>query len=514
MCKKGDHAGLARWVTALFRRNRGEKTGENGKLGGRPFEDGLDEAADDRRPSFSLVREQFRDCSDLVHRSYPHLGVDLLYFGHLVGPEELDRDVVRVLETADPCELKQLLKRSQFTRVDSFTEAVEGILDGQAVLFRKDGAWLAPVSNPPGRSVEESEVEGSITGPHDGFSETAQLNVALIRRRLKSARLKAVRLRVGELSHTDVYVMYIEDIVNAVYVEELISRIRDVSIEVLDEAHELVQLIEDRPNSIFPQFYTTERPDIAVNKLSQGRIAVIVDGSPTVITAPASLMEFFNAADDYYMRWISATGLRFLRFIAFLITVSFTAFYVSITTFHYELIPRTLLVNLAESRARVPFPPLYEALFMEFTIEMLREAGARLPSKIGQTIGIVGGIVIGQAAVQAGFTSNILIITVASSAIASFVIPSYMMSTSLRLLRFGLIVLAGVWGNLGLMLGFGFIIADLSNLTVLKSSYMTPLAPFNIRDWKRLVIRGPYWSLKERTSQSRTRNRIFSKMKR
>jgi hypothetical protein len=187
---------------------------------------------------------------------------------------------------------------------------------------------------------------------------------------------------------------------------------------------------------------------------------------------------------------------------------------VSVTTFHYELIPRTLLVNLAESRARVPFPPLYEALFMEFTIEMLREAGARLPSKIGQTIGIVGGIVIGQAAVQAGFTSNILIITVATSAIASFVIPSYMMSTSLRLLRFGLILLAGIWGNLGLMLGFGFIIADLSNLTVLKSSYLTPIAPFNAEDWKRLIIRGPYWALRERTSQSVTKNRTFNKMKR
>jgi hypothetical protein len=187
---------------------------------------------------------------------------------------------------------------------------------------------------------------------------------------------------------------------------------------------------------------------------------------------------------------------------------------VSVTTFHYELIPRTLLVNLAESRARVPFPPLYEALFMEFTIEMLREAGARLPSKIGQTIGIVGGIVIGQAAVQAGFTSNILIITVATSAIASFVIPSYMMSTSLRLVRFGLILLAGIWGNLGLMLGFGFIIADLANLTVLKSSYLTPIAPFNGEDLKRLVIRGPYWALRERTSQSVTKNKTFNKMKR
>lgn len=479
-----------------------------------PIEDGLFHPEDDRKPSFSLVRDQFRHCSDLVHRSYPHLGVDVLYFGHMVGTEELDRDVIQPLETAGAENLAPLLERSQFARAATLTEAVEGVLDGQAVLFCRKEAWLVHVSKPPGRNVEQSEVEGSITGPHDGFTETADLNLALIRRRLKSARLKAVKLRVGELSHTDVYVLYIEDIANAAYVEEMLSRIRDVGVDVVQEANALVQLIEDHPNSIFPQFYTTERPDIAVIKLSHGRIVVLVDGSPTVITAPASLMEYFSATDDFYMRWISATGLRILRFLAFVITVSLTAFYVSMTTYHYELIPRTLLVNLAESRARVPFPPLYEALFMEVTIEMLREAGARLPSKIGQTIGIVGGIVIGQAAVQAGFTSNILIIAVASSAIASFVIPSYMMSTSLRVLRFGLILLAGLWGNLGLMLGFGFIIAELANLTVLKSSYLTPLAPFHPKDWKRLIIRGPYWALRERTSQSRTRNRIHVKMKR
>jgi len=506
MRREGYLVGLVRRLKSWFLKKETDNR--------RPVEDGLNHPTDERQPSFSLVREQFDDCSDLVHRSYPHLGVDLLYFGHMVGVEALDRDLVRPLETADPDGLAQMLKRSQFVRADTLTEAVEGVLDGQAALFHKGGVWLVHVADPPGRGVEQSEVEGAITGPHDGFSEMASINIGLIRRRMKSARLKAVKVRVGELSHTDVYVMYIEDIANPALVNELLSRIKDIETDVLQEANALVQLIEDHPNSIFPQFYTTERPDIAVLKLSMGRIVVIVDGSPTVITAPSSLMEYFNAADDFYMRWISATGLRILRFIAFVITVSFTAFYVSVTTFHYELIPRTLLVNLAESRARVPFPPLYEALFMEFTIEMLREAGARLPSKIGQTIGIVGGIVIGQAAVQAGFTSNILIITVATSAIASFVIPSYMMSTSLRLLRFGLILLAGIWGNLGLMLGFGFIIADLSNLTVLKSSYLTPIAPFNAEDWKRLIIRGPYWALRERTSQSVTKNRTFNKMKR
>ncbi|MGO4372210.1 spore germination protein [Paenibacillus sp. MCAF20] len=244
-----------------------------------------------------------------------------------------------------------------------------------------------------------------------------------------------------------------------------------------------------------------------------GRIIVIVDGSPSVISAPASFFEFFSSPDDYYQRWVLGTATRLLRFVAFIITVTFTAMYVSVTTFHYEMIPEDLLLTLTESRSRVPFPPIYEALLLESTIELLREAGARLPTKIGQTIGIVGGIVIGQAAVQAGLTSNILIIAVASSAIASFVIPSYVMSASIRLIRFGLIILAGLLGNLGLMMGLIMIVIHLSGLTSLKASYLSPVAPMKIKDWQDVFMRAPFAWLKERPTISRSPNMRRNKMK-
>lgn len=185
--------------------------------------------------------------------------------------------------------------------------------------------------------------------------------------------------------------------------------------------------------------------------------------------------------------------------------------YVSVTTFHYEMIPEALLRTLAESRNKVPFPPVYEALLMEIMIELLREAGARLPTKIGQTIGIVGGIVIGQAAVQAGLTSNVLIIAVASSAIASFVIPSYMMSASIRLIRFGIIILAGIWGNMGLVMGIALIVIHLSSLTSLGSSYMIPIAPMKSGDWKDVFIRAPFSMLRTRPSQAQTSNPVRQK---
>jgi hypothetical protein len=275
----------------------------------------------------------------------------------------------------------------------------------------------------------------------------------------------------------------------------------------------LIQYIDDFPNSIFPLFPTTERTDSAISRLVAGRVIGILDGSPSVFSAPASFFEFFSSPDDYYQRWLLGTATRILRFIAFLITVNFTALYVSVTTFHYEMVPEALLLTLTESRSRVPFPPIYEALLMEVTIELLREAGARLPTKIGQTIGIVGGIVIGQAAVQAGLTSNILIIAVASSAISSFVIPSYVMSASIRLIRFGLIFLAGMMGNLGLMMGIAMVVIHLSGLTSLNTSYITPVSPFKFKDWRDVFIRAPFWALKERPSQSKSPNKIREKMK-
>lgn len=245
------------------------------------------------------------------------------------------------------------------------------------------------------------------------------------------------------------------------YVHEAISRIQAIEMDAVYDTSMLIQCIEDSPKSVFPQFITSERPDAIASKLVSGRVVGLCDGSPSAFSAPTSVFEFFSSSDDYYQRWMVGTGIRLLRFVAFIITVAFTALYVSVTTYHYEMIPENLLIPLTESRSRVPFPPLYEALLMETTIELLREAGARLPTKIGQTIGIVGGIVIGQAAVQAGLTSNILIIAVAISAISSFVIPSYAMSGSIRIIRFGIIVLAGIWGNFGIAIGFTAIIIHL-----------------------------------------------------
>ncbi|MFC3798479.1 spore germination protein [Cohnella sp. GCM10012308] len=465
-------------------------------------------------PTVANVMEAFKDCSDCVHQKLGGSGADLVYFATIIDANSLHRDLIRTLSQASADRLGEIVSDAPYKSAGDLKTCVKGILGGAAAVFADDNVYLYDAPKQTGRNIEQSETETIITGPHDGFVENLDDNVGVIRKRIRSSRLKSATFEIGEITKTRLTMLYIDGIVNYDYVSMLSGRLRDVEIDGISDANMLVQLIDENPNSVFPQYLTTERPDAVVSKLLGGRIAVVMDGSPSVFCAPTAFLEFFSSPDDYYQRWPIGTGLRILRLLGFLITICFTAFYVSVTTFHYEMIPHTMLLNLAESRSRVPFPPLLEALLMEMTIELLREAGARLPTKIGQTIGIVGGIVIGQAAVQAGFTSNILIIAVAISAIASFVIPSYIMSASLRLIRFGLIILAGLLGNLGLIMGIGFLVIHMAGVTNLGASYLTPIAPVKFMDILDTFVRGPFWALKKRPTISRSPNPVRTKIKR
>jgi spore germination protein len=467
----------------------------------------------DESISLAHILEQFEDCIDVFHRNIPSIQVDIIYIPHMIDHTQLSREVMDPLANVQTDDLSHILEQSQFEETHDPKKIVIGILSGQVAIFHNEKVYLFFVYGPEARSVQQSETETVITGPHDAFTETAGTNLSLVRRRVKSSHLKVIKLEVGEVTKTIVFVLYIKGIANMDLVDEFVRRIRGIEIDAVYDGNMFSQYIDDYPNSLFPQFLITERPDTAVSKLVGGRILAIVDGSPAVVSAPTAFFDFFSSADDYYQRWSIGTATRMLRFIAFVITITFTAVYVSVTTYHYEMIPEALILTLRESRSKVPFPPVIEAMLMEVTIELLREAGARLPTKIGQTIGIVGGIVIGQAAVQAGLTSNILIIAVASSAISSFVIPSYVMSASIRLIRFGLILLAGIWGNFGLMAGIGYIVIHLCGLTSLGTSYLSPFAPTKWSDWKDVFIRGPFSMLTMRPSQVKTANSKKNKMR-
>lgn len=461
------------------------------------------------------VLDQFGDCADLSQQSLPELGITLLFFHGLVDVKLMELHVYSPLHHMDtPDGLDSLFQRGIYQSCQDPVKVTELILEGNCAVFHADGVHLVNVSGTKARPVSNSDTETVITGPHDSFTEDSDTNLSLVRSRLKSPKLRVVQFKVGEVTKTKVHLLYIEGIANEQLLSDLKNRVQDIEFDGVLDTNILIQMIDDNAYSLFPQFLTSERPDVAISKLLAGRIVGICDGSPFAFCAPTGFFDFFQSADDYSQRWLLGSATRSLRSLAVVISLMFTAFYVALTSYHYEMIPEDLISSIAKSRARVPFPPVLEALIMEVTIESLREAGARLPSKIGQTIGIVGGIVIGTAAVQAGFTSNILIIVVAISALASFVIPSYVLSGSIRLARFGLILMAGILGNYGIILGICILVIHLSSLTSLGTSYLVPLTPFSLKDWKDTFIRTGLKWMTTRPSQAKPRNRVRMRMKR
>ncbi|GED57581.1 spore germination protein [Brevibacillus formosus] len=367
-----------------------------------------------------------------------------------------------------------------------------------------DSGLLLFVANIPSRSLGEAQVEVQIFGPQVSFTEALETNLGILQSYLPTDMLSNVSITIGRRSRTNVEVCYMEELADPENVQTVVQRVRELDVDGLIDSGKLVQLIDDNTFSIFPQLIMTERPDYVSEALLEGKVIVFVEGSPFAIMGPSTFVDFFKSNEDLYIRWQMASFIRLLRFLALFVSLFFTAIYVAALTFHYEMIPSALLVSLVKSRSKVPFPPLFEALLLEMIIEFLREAGARLPFKVGQTMGIVGGIVIGQAAVAAGFTSNILIMIVALSALASFTFPSYMMSTAVRILRFPIILLAGIWGGFGIMLGASFLLIHILRQSSLGRPFFLPFFPFRLRDFKNSLIRVPFYNLGKRPALTRS----------
>ncbi|NMD68983.1 spore germination protein [Bacillus sp. DNRA2] len=364
------------------------------------------------------------------------------------------------------------------------------------------------------RGITTPEVEFSVLGPKESFVESLGQNLNLIRKRVPIKELVIEPHTVGKLSKTKVAVIYIEGIANKENVNTLTQRIKEIEFDLITDSSYIVQLISDNGNSPFPQLLDTERPDRVAAILAEGKIAVAVDGSPQVLIAPTTLIEFFSSFEDYFLNWILASFFRLIRLFAVAFSILITPIYVATLNYHYELIPKDLLITLVSSRRLIPLPPILEALFLELTIELLREAGARLPTKVGQTIGIVGGIVIGTASVEAGLTSNVLLIIVALSALASFTTPVYKMGNAIRLLRFPFLIFAELWGLLGIVYCFCILLVHLIRLTSLGRPFLEPSFPPRLADMRDAYLRLPFSRLSLRPSYLRTENtERFSKNK-
>jgi spore germination protein KA len=349
------------------------------------------------------------------------------------------------------------------------------------------------------RAIEEPDNERVVRGEHDGFIESLLTNIQLLRKRIQNPNLVVRYYTIGKETRTKIAIIYMQGLANPELIEKVDQRLRAISADTILSPGFVEEYIEDQPFSPFPQTLTTERPDRVLANLMEGRVAIFSEGDPTAMIIPTTLFAFYQTPDDYHSRWIVGSFVRLIRFAAFFIAWTLPAAYITIVSFHPEVLPINLAYNIQGTLQNIPFPPVVEALLMELTIELIREAGIRLPSPVGQTIGIVGGLVIGDAVVKAGFISYTVIIVVALTSISSFVVPSNDMSTSIRILRFPLMIMSALFGIMGILFGFMVIFIHLCKLESFGTPYFSPIMPMRIRDLKDTLIRFPIWKLNERS---------------
>jgi len=460
-----------------------------------------------------LSEEYFIDCDDVILREFDVMDASgkrhrmaVVWIDGLVDKQLIQDHVIKALlifgrempPAAGADRFLLLIKESFLTAADlkesdNFGEAVLAVLSGDTLLLL-DGVGKTLIISSRGwekRSIQEPSTEAVIHGPKDGFTETFRINVAQVRRRIKDPNLKIKTIRLGRHTRTDVAVMYIKGIANPKVVEEFLKRLDKVDVESIMDAGYLEQYIEDSWASPFPLFRRTERPDVVSAALLEGCVALICDNTPYALIAPVTFWSLFHSAEDFYERWHIATLVRYLRFLAVFTATSAPALYVAFVSFHPGLLPTDLALSIGASREGVPFSSSIEALIMMTALELLREAGVRLPGPIGQTIGIVGGLVVGEAAVRAGIVSPIMVIVIAVNAISSFAIPSYSVAIGFRLLTFIFLALSSLAGLYGIAIGYIWFVLYLCTLKSFGANYLDPFVNLDPEKMEDLMVRYP-----------------------
>lgn len=410
-------------------------------------------------------------------------------------------------------QLKDLvLTVGELTTINDFDVLLLSLLSGNVILLL-DGyttAFEIGLKEWDNRGVTETSSESVVRGPKESFSESIRVNTALIRRKIKDPNLWMETRVIGRVTKTDIAIMYVKGIADEAILKEVRSRLDRIDIDGILESGYIEELIQDEAVTPFPTLYNSERPDVIAAGILEGRIAIIVDGTPFVLLIPALFVQLFQAAEDYYGRSGISSALRLLRYFCFLIAFLVPSLYLAITTFHQEMIPSEFLFSLLDQREQIPFPAVFEVLLMEIAFEILREASLRMPKAVGSAISIVGTLVIGQAAVEAGLVSATLIIVVSTTAIASFVFPANDLSIATRLLRFPLIIIAASFGLYGIIIAVIALLLHLSSLRSFGVPYMTSMSPYIKDDQEDTLIRLPHWLMRTRPKLIGRKNIIRS----
>ncbi|MBE6082123.1 MAG: spore germination protein [Tissierellaceae bacterium] len=477
------------------------------------------------------LKKILNECDDIIFRelkagSNKPVSMELIFVDGMIDRDDLSSFVLRPLLRISDDILsngnksidslidmlsKENIQISDMKVIQNMEEVIKAVLSGETVLLIDGSEKAIDLSTRgwPSRSIGEPVSEETVRGPRDGMTETLKTNIALIRRRIRDTNLKVKMMQIGKRSKTDMAVMYMEDIVEPRLLNETYKRLNNLNIDEITDSSMLESLIEDHCYSPFPQIENTERPDAVAASLYEGRVAIIVDNSPFALLVPATVGTLMQSTEDYYTRWSVASIVRIIRYFAAFLAVLAPSLYIAVTSYHPGLLPTRLAYYVAASRVNVPFPSVIEAFLMEITLELLREAGTRISGPIGTTIGIVGGLIIGQAAVDAGIVSPLMIIIVSVTTISSFAIPSYELAAALRSFRFLFMIYAAVLGLYGVMLGIIVMITHMAKLDSFGIPFTSPYSGLGREkgDLRDTIIRAPFQNMKKRPRFTFPKNR-------
>lgn len=467
------------------------------------------------------LREQFLHSSDFTVKEIPWGSGEvaiLCFYSSLVKKSEVESNL-NLLRLAK----KTLSYENPKTRIDEpignrtttfddsvtiTTEAynneklIDYICNGETLVILLHTQEMIRLESPDfvHRTPDEPENEHILRGSHEGLVENFDSNVSLIRKRIKNNKLIVKKLILGKETKTVAYYFYVEDVVDKEALKTVEERLQAIELDMFYSVGQLSDYLDDQVWSPFPQLLNTERPDRVVANILEGKIAIMTDVSPTALIGPVTFFSFYQSPDDFNARVLVGTFYRVMRIFSFLSAIFLPAFYIAIVSFHFEVLPLELANKVKSDINQIPYRPLIEALIMEITIELIREASVRLPKSIGQTIGIVGGLVIGQSIVSAGLVSNLMVIVVAFTAISSFVVPSVELNTSIRMLRFPFMLLAALFGFFGIVIGTFLLVIHLLNLSSLKRPYFSPIIPFEPKELHKIFFREPYYKAKKQVT--------------
>jgi spore germination protein KA len=443
----------------------------------------------------------------------------MVFIDGMVDRKVVNSDILQPLMMLSSLEIKSdakniaqyiknnILPHNQLKEVFQHQDVVDEVNFGGCGIYVEglSAAFAADVKGWQARGVERPNTELVIRGPQEGFNESLRGNTSLIRKRLKDEKLIVENLKIGRRSKTPCSMLYIKDIANDSLVKEVRRRLEKIKVDHILDTGELEQFIEDSPFLPTPQVLATERPDRVSAMLAEGRVAIIMSGSPFVLVVPITNHDLVHAAEDNYLRFPYANLLRLIRIGAVLMSLLLPGLYIAITNFHHEMIPTDLLLAIAAARERVPFPSIVEVFIMELSFELIREAGIRIPGPIGPTLGIIGALILGQAAVAANIVSPILIIIVAVTGIGSFAVPNFSAGFAFRILRFLFIILAASAGFLGVTTGIFMLALWIVNAKSFGVPYVSPFAPRTSGNFFENILKAPIWKNEKRPDYMNTK---------